>query len=111
MARPPARGRPAAAKAPYKGATGCGQAPCKGQPPAGAATRGHDLLRPACKGLKPAARSQGATARDTPARGAVASDQPTASPAACVGAMAVAVQWATRRGLGHPFEKRMILPL
>ncbi|RRT67410.1 hypothetical protein B296_00010234 [Ensete ventricosum] len=58
---------------------------------------------PARKGLPPMARPQGAAARGVLARGA----------AACAGAAAAATatQRATRRGLGYPFEKRMILPL
>ncbi|RRT67181.1 hypothetical protein B296_00025698 [Ensete ventricosum] len=36
---------------------------------------------------------------------------PEASPAACAGAAATAAQRGAKRGLGHPFEKRMILPL
>ncbi|RWW50820.1 hypothetical protein BHE74_00042880 [Ensete ventricosum] len=158
MARPPARGRLAAAKAPLqrggwlrpgplqgeaarghdrlqprppcKGAAGCGQAPDKGrlpagvaahkgQPPAGAtAARGHDRLPPGCKGRSPVARSQGAAARGAPARGdcprrackgAAANGPLAASPVACIGA--ATAQWGAKRGLGHPFENWMILPL
>ncbi|RWV77993.1 hypothetical protein GW17_00061106 [Ensete ventricosum] len=84
MARPLARGRPTAAKPLCKGAAGCGQAPCKGRPPAGAvahkwrppagaaAARGHDRLRPTCKGRLPATRLQGGShqrlARGQPCR-------------------------------------------
>ncbi|RWW03938.1 hypothetical protein GW17_00032869 [Ensete ventricosum] len=103
---------------------GCGQ----GQPARGGAYK-HGGLQPArkgagyrathlsggrerlaCKGLLPVARPQGAAARDEPARGRPLATNPQGA-AACAGAAATAAQRAARRGLRHPFEKKMILPL
>ncbi|RWV90654.1 hypothetical protein GW17_00047129 [Ensete ventricosum] len=72
-----------------------GQRPRKATPPA------HEVPLTRC-------RPRGA------ARGLPKGRLPTlmvCSTAACAGAPAVAAQRGARRGLGHPFEKRMILPL
>ncbi|RZR84249.1 hypothetical protein BHM03_00011020 [Ensete ventricosum] len=81
MARPPAMGRLAVAKAPLQRGGRLRPGPCKGRSPAraaahkgwppvgAAAARGHDRLRPARKGLPPVAWPQGVAARNTPARG------------------------------------------
>ncbi|RWV82094.1 hypothetical protein GW17_00056435 [Ensete ventricosum] len=134
LARPPSRGQPTAAKAPFKGAVDCGHTPCKGRLLAGAAaTRGHSRLqpRPPCKG---AAGCGQAPCKGRPPTGTTGCCQPTrgcrpragrngrspglarkglppaASPVAYVRVVAATAQMSTKRGLGHPFEKRMILP-
>ncbi|RWV91132.1 hypothetical protein GW17_00046605 [Ensete ventricosum] len=119
---------------PCKGAAGCSQVPYKGRPPTRAAARkgwppvgtigyGQPARgcrpRPSRKGRSPTASPQGPTARGQVARGGcprraykvVAASGPlTASPAACAGE-ATATAQKGNMGLGHPLEKRMIIPL
>ncbi|RWV87170.1 hypothetical protein GW17_00050872 [Ensete ventricosum] len=113
----------AAAKAPYKGATGCSQGQLARE--VGAARRGRQSLAgtPACS----ATPVKGAGCR-APARGyrpwpALPPTVGVAAPCeggcrrarvtvACVGAATIAaVAQMRQEGLGHPFEKMMILPL
>ncbi|RZS29234.1 hypothetical protein BHM03_00062941 [Ensete ventricosum] len=109
MARPLARGR-ATAKAPLqRGGHPQGQQPPAGTTDCGQPARGYHLRpgrkrRHARKRRPPAASSQGAVRLQ-------GGGPPTASPVACAGAAVAAMQRGAKRGLGHPFEKRMILPL
>ncbi|RWV79819.1 hypothetical protein GW17_00058993 [Ensete ventricosum] len=104
---------------------GCSQGPLqRGDrlrlgPLQGAATRRHDRLgQPAAR--PPASSPQGPTARNQVTRGgcprrackwSATSGPPAASPAACAGATTTTAQRGAKRGLRHPFEKRMILAL
>ncbi|RWW28814.1 hypothetical protein GW17_00006692 [Ensete ventricosum] len=96
---------------PFAGAIGHGLATCKGRPPAGAA---------ACKGWPPA----GTVGSGQPTRGCRPrlALPPTRAATSVARVACSAVVYAGRRrrrrrsegkgrGLGHPFEKRMIIPL
>ncbi|RWV86729.1 hypothetical protein GW17_00051339 [Ensete ventricosum] len=90
---------------PPTGMAGCskptrGYRPQTALPPAGAAAPATKVAAPSV-GRLPAARLQGDDCQRPPA----------ASPAACAGAATATAQRGAKRGLGHPFEKRMILPL
>ncbi|RZS23016.1 hypothetical protein BHM03_00055857 [Ensete ventricosum] len=108
-------GQPGMARPFAKGAVGCGQAPCKGRSPAGAtAARRHDRLRPARKGLPPAGAVAPTARVAAPCQGDCCPQRATAT---CAGQWR---QWPYvgggdgakgTKGLGHPFKKRMILPL
>ncbi|RWV96330.1 hypothetical protein GW17_00040973 [Ensete ventricosum] len=106
------KGQLATSKAPYKGAASHGQSPLQGKPPAGAVAHGHGwrLRAPAaraasCKGdrwQEQLPRKAAPLAREVPPEGTVS--PPVQGSGGTGGADGA-------RGLGHPFRKRMILPL
>ncbi|RWW43914.1 hypothetical protein BHE74_00050371 [Ensete ventricosum] len=98
-ARPPGRGGHLQGQQPLVGMTGCPRHTHKGWPPV-ASPQG-----PAARGQVP----RGGCPQFA-CKGAAASGPPATSPATCVGAVTVA-QRGAKRGLGHPFEKKIILPL
>ncbi|RWV88305.1 hypothetical protein GW17_00049623 [Ensete ventricosum] len=125
MARPAARACRLQLRPPCKGAVGCSQVPCKGRAPAGPVARkraigyGRDASRKAACEQKhrplPAASPQGqrlpvASSKRGGAHGVGhrGDCRRARAAAVCVGA---AVAQKGNMGLGHPLEKRMILPI